>query len=72
MYRPSNMGIIIGIILILIFVTGMGPAILSNDPFKVQEAADRTSERLINFGVDRIVDKVEGLPLKVITNNLKK
>ena len=65
-------GLVIVLIMIGIFVVGMVPAALSNDPVKVQEAADRTTERLLDFTTDRIVDKVTGLPLKIVTDKLSK
>ena len=66
------MGYIIGFIMIYIFVVGMVPAVLSNDPVKVQDAADRTIERLLDFTTDRIIDEVKGLPLKIVTDKLLK
>ena len=53
-----------------IVVVNMGPAVLTNDPAKVQEAADKTTERISDFTTDRIVDEVEGLPFKIITDKL--
>lgn len=63
-------GLVIVFIIIGIVVTGMVPAMLTNDPAKVQEAADRTTERILNFTIDRIVEEAKGLPLKIITDNL--
>ncbi len=60
------------LIMIGIVVVGMVPAVMSNDPVKVQEAADRTTEHLLDFITDRIVDKVKGLPLKTVTDELFK
>ena len=62
--------LVIVLIMIGIVVIGMIPALLTNDPAQVQEAADRTTERLLDFATDRIVDEVKGLPLKVITDKL--
>ena len=62
--------LVIVLIMIGIVVTGMVPAVLTNDPAKVQEAADRTTERLLDFTTDRIVDEVKGLPLKIVTDKL--
>ena len=62
--------LVIVFIIIGIVVTGMVPAVLTNDPAKVQEAADRTTERLLDFTTDRIVDEVKGLPLKIVTDKL--
>ena len=63
-------GLVIVLIMIGIVVIGMVPAVLTNDPAKVQEAADRTTERLLDFTTDRIVDEVKGLPLKIVTDKL--
>jgi len=63
-------GLVIVLIMIGIVVVGMVPAVLTNDPAKVQEAADRTTERLLDFTTDRIVDEVKGLPLKIVTDKL--
>ena len=63
-------GLVIVLIMIGIVVVGMVPAVLTNDPAKVQEAADRTTERLLDFTTDRIVDEVKGLPLKIVTAKL--
>ena len=63
-------GLVIVLIMIGIVVVGMVPAVLTNDLAKVQEAADRTTERLLDFTTDRIVDEVKGLPLRIITDKL--
>jgi len=63
-------GLVIVLIMIGIVVVGMVPAVLTNDPAKVQQAADRTTERLLDFTTDQIVDEVEGLPLKIVTDKL--
>ncbi len=62
--------LVIGFIIIGIVVTGMTPAVLTNDPAKVQEAADQTTERLLNFTTDRIVEEVKALPFEIITDKL--
>jgi len=62
--------LVIVLIMIGIVVTNMVPAVWTNDPAKVQEAADRTTERILDFTTDRIVDEVKGLPLKIITDKL--
>lgn len=62
--------LIIVLIIVGILVVGMVPAVLSNDPVKVQEAADQTSERLLDFTIDRIVDWAQGLPFKIVIDKL--
>lgn len=63
-------GLVIVLIMIGIVVVNMSPAVLTNDPAKVQEAADRTTGRILNFTTDCIVDEVTGLPLEIITDKL--
>jgi hypothetical protein len=58
--------------MIWIYVSGMIPAVATNDPAKIQEAADKTSEKLLDYTTDRVIDEVEGLPLKIITEELLK
>ena len=65
-------GVITILIMISIVIIGMFPAMLSNDPVKVQQAADTTIERILEFSTDRIVDEVKGLPLKIVTDELSK
>jgi hypothetical protein len=62
--------LVIVLIMIGIVVVNMGPAVWTNDPAKVQEAADQTTERLLNFTTDCIVEEVKGLPFKIITDKL--
>ena len=62
--------LIIVLVMIGIVLDGMVPAVLTNDPAKVQEAADRTTERLLDFTTDRIIDEVKGLPVKIVTDKL--
>jgi hypothetical protein len=45
-------GLITVVIMIGIFVVNMVPAILTKDSGEVQEAADRTTERLLDFATD--------------------
>jgi hypothetical protein len=45
-------GLITVVIMIGIFVVNMVPAVLTNDSGKVQEATDRTTERLLDFATD--------------------
>lgn len=66
----SIVELVIAFIIIGIVVTGMLPAMLTNDPAEVQEAADQTTERLLNFTTDRIAEEVKGLPFKIITDKL--
>jgi len=58
--------------MIWIFVIGMIPAVMTNDSAKIQEAADQTTEKLINYTTDRVIDEVESLPLNIITDELTK
>jgi len=61
---------IIGIIFAGIVAFYMIPAVLSHDTDTMQRAVDQTIEKIIEFSTDRIIDEVEGLPLKIITNEL--
>ena len=69
----DKLGLIIAVLIMVGMVAvGMYPALFTNDPETVQKAADQTIERVIDFGTDRIVDEVKGLPLNIATDELLK
>ena len=63
---------VVVLIMMGMFLFGMLPAMATNDPVKIQQAADQTSEKILKFGTDRIVDEAKGLPFKIVSDELLK
>jgi len=63
---------IFAFIMIFIFIINVFPALLSHDQVKIQQACDHTSEQIIKFTTDRIVEEAETMPFEVVVNGLSK